>query len=40
MMNGLCWKGPWRPSNSNPTDMGRDQVAQIPIQPGLEYIQG
>jgi len=43
--NGLGWQGPYRSSSSNPPATGQghlplDQVAQSPIQPGLEPCQG
>jgi len=42
--NSLGWKGPYRPSSSKAPCHGQghlplDQVAQSPIQPGLEHSQ-
>jgi len=43
--NSLCWKGPLKvlQSNCHRSERGHlqlDQVAQSPVQPGLEYFQG
>lgn len=38
--NALSWKGPQGPLSSNLPAMGTSQVAQRPIQTGLERFQG